>query len=184
MVYLNLCPTIWRKGKWAGGQQKQQAGMCTHQRLRSASTSAQFSKDALRVAKGSTFQAESWDWSDWVDVQTDFNLRCTHIPTSTSWWIHSNQYLLVDTSSYSVKPGVCFEIHVQDISLAPWGIVMKIHRWMRRVMILCPRGCLIICKLSAVVKKICVWSIPYILYETTSQVDGSTSLCLELCYGT
>ena len=60
--------------------------MCAHLRLRSACRSAQSDHSlmgALRVAKGpKLLQAEDCAW-----MQTDFNVRCMHIPNCTLCWI-------------------------------------------------------------------------------------------------
>ena len=58
--------------------------MCSHRRLRSACASVQSDQSlmgALRVAKGPMFlQAELKDSDQIIRMQTDLNLRCTHMP--------------------------------------------------------------------------------------------------------
>ena len=58
--------------------------MCAHRRLRSSCASVQSDQSlmaALWVVKGPMFlQVENYDCSDCVDVQTDLNLRSTHMP--------------------------------------------------------------------------------------------------------
>ena len=70
--------------------QNQQNDMCAQRRLRSAWASVQSDQSSLFaqwVAKDPSFlHAESEDWSDWADAQSDLSLRWAHMPVC--WFCH------------------------------------------------------------------------------------------------
>ena len=71
----NICASTW---------QNLQNGMCTQQRLRSASASAHSDQSSLSAWRKLGSLATNWehseDWSDWVDAQADLSLRWAHMP--------------------------------------------------------------------------------------------------------
>ena len=68
---------------WAASWQKQQNGMCTQQRVRSAWASAAWPESSLSAWKKKSIlsyplSAQRILWSDWVDAQADLCLRLAH----------------------------------------------------------------------------------------------------------
>ena len=76
---MNLC---FYRNNWAATRPNQQNDLYAQRRLRSAWESAQTDQSSLCaqwIVKDPAFlHADSKDWSDWVDAQSDTNLRWVH----------------------------------------------------------------------------------------------------------